>query len=654
VFLVLFGLVLLKLPEVRADGTNLVIAAPSTVAKLSLEQLMDIEVTSVSKKAEKLGDAPAAVTVISQEDIQREGVTSIPEALRYVPGLDVGRIDAQTWAISARGFNDEFANKLLVLMDGRSVYTPLFSGVFWDVQDTVLEDIERIEVIRGPGASLWGANAVNGVINIMTKSAKDTQGWLVSGGGGTEDQAFGTVRYGGQLNDTVYYRVYGKYFLQDNSALPNGDDAHDRWNMERGGFRVDWDASPDNKLTFQGDLYGGGSDQAFTVPTASLPFAASVFDRQNVSGANVLGRWTHEFANASELTVQTYYDRTARDTTIFSEVRNTFDLDLQHHVAVGDRNDVVWGLGYRVTADDVKNTATVSLSPDARSLQLFSAFVQDEITLVRDRLRLTIGSKFEHNDFTGFEIQPSARLLWTPNHQNSFWASISRAVRTPSRVDEGVAINPPGAPPGFATIHGSDEFRSESLLAYEVGYRAQPAKKLSLDIAAFYNVYDSQRTAEPIGGPTAATVIDNGMDGDVYGVEPSVRWEVTNRWRVNAGYTYLRMHLFLDANSHDTTSVAAEGDNPQQQFFLTSMLDLPHNLQFDGTLRYVDSLPNQHVPSYTEMDLRLAWKPTKNIEFSVVGQNLLHNRHAEFTPTVIISQQTEVERSVSAKVTLWF
>lgn len=637
-----------------AQETNMTSGSPSELKRLSIEELMNIEVTSVSKKEEKLSAAPAAIFVITQEDIRRAGVLSIPEALHMAPGLDVGRVDAHSWAVSARGFNDVFANKLLVLMDGRSVYTPLFSGVFWDVQDTMIEDIDRIEVIRGPGAALWGANAVNGVINIISKPAKDTQGWLATAGGGSEEQGFVGARYGGELQDGVHYRVYGKFFNQDDSTLAGGNNAEDRWRMGRGGFRIDWDGSQNNLLTLQGDGYFGDEQDLFAVPAAAPPFIEYVKSDSDVAGGNILGRWTHTFADDSSLQLQMYYDRTLRDATIVREDRDTADIDLQHRFLLGQRQEIVWGLNYRVTADDLKGSTNVSLSPSQRTTHLVSAFVQDEIDLVPDRLRLTLGSKFEHNDFTGFEIQPSARLLWTPRDRHTVWASVSRAVRTPSRAEDDVTLNPPGAPVGFATAQGQRSFDSEELLAYEIGYRVQPHARVSLDLAGFYNVYDRLRTAEPNGGFTLASSLANRLEGETYGLEVAARWQVTDWWRLQPTYSLLQMELHRDANSQDSAAELAEGDSPQNQFSLRSSMDLPGRIELDCWLRYVDSLGNLNVPSYMTLDIRLGWRMSPNVEFAIVGQNLLENRHLEFKPSTISTQTTEIERSVYGKITIRF
>jgi len=628
---------------------------PSELKKLSVEELLDIDVTSVSKYPEKLSEAAAAVAVLTQDDIQSSGFTSIPEALRLVPGLDVARVDSHTWAISSRGFNDIFANKLLVLIDGRTVYTPLFSGVFWEVQDTLLQDIDRIEVVRGPGATLWGANAVNGVINIITKSAHDTQGLLISGGGGTEDRGFGSVRYGVKIDDDAFLRIYTKYFNRDSSVLPDDTDAHDAWDMYQAGFRLDWEPTKENSFTFQGDTYTGSQDETYLIPTVRFPFSRKIETTDDVSGGNLLGRWTRSFSPDSQLTVQAYYDRTERNSAIFGEKRDTGDIDLQHRFAFGDRQDVIWGLGFRTTRDNVANSLNVSLRPDSRTLNLYSGFIQDEITIVPDRFRLTIGSKFEHNDFTGFEIQPSARVLWTPGYSQSFWASVSRAVRTPSRAESDIILNPAPPvplPPGSITIFGNPDMESEKLVAYEFGYRVQPIHQLKLDLTAFYNHYDDLRTVEPIRpGPVSPSIVGNKLFGESYGAEISATAQLTSRWRMEGSYSYLDVRLHRESGSHDTTTEASiEGSSPHHQFFVRSMINLGWNVQFDSTLRYVDVLPAPKVPSYLTLDVRVAWSPRKNLEISVVGQNLLDDRHPEFAPTFIGTQQTQVERSVYGMV----
>jgi iron complex outermembrane recepter protein len=632
---------------------------PKPLERLTIEELMDIDVTSTSKHPEKLSAAAAAIAVLTPEDIHRSGATSIPELLRLVPGMDVARVDSHTWAISSRGFNDIFANKLLVMIDGRTVYTPLFSGVYWDVQDTFLEDIDRIEVVRGPGAALWGANAVNGVINIITKSARDTQGLFASVGGGAEERSFVNVRYGAKLSNNAFLRVYSKYFSRDSSAFPDGTQAHDAWEMYRGGFRLDWEPSIEDSLTLQGDIYTGTQKQTYTTPMRVFPFVQTIDSTDKVAGANVLGRWSHIFSPDSELTLQSYYDRTVRETAILDENRDTAEIDLQQRFLLGHYQQIVAGLGYRITRDEIRNTLNVTLTPASRTLSLFSAFIQDEISVVPDRFRLTLGSKFEHNDFTGFEIQPSARLLWTPGQRQSVWASVSRAVRTPSRVESDVRLNfPPPVPlrPGAITVFGNPALASEELIAYELGYRVQPADQLTLDLALFYNDYDRLRTVEPSrSGPFSPSDLANNLFGETYGAEIAITAQVVEGWRLEGGYGFLQAHLHRKNGSNDaSTETTAEGSSPHHRFFIRSQIDLGKQVRFDSTLRYVDGLSALNVPSYFTVDLRIAWAPTKNLEFAIVGQNLLDDRHPEFAPTFIVTQQTEVERSIYAHVVWQF
>ena len=647
---------------------------PKDLTELPIEDLMNIEITSVAKKQQKISDAAAAIFVITQEDIRRSGATSIPEALRMAPGVEVAHINANQWAITIRGFNSRFANKLLILIDGRSVYSPLFSGVFWDVQDTLLEDIDRIEVIRGPGATLWGANAVNGVINIITKHAKDTQGGLMSAGTGTEERGFGEVRYGGKLGNDTQYRVFAKYFNRDSAARTSGYNAHDEWDMLRGGFRFDSKLSSQDSITLQGDVYKGRPEQTLTVASAEAPFAQTFNDDIHNQGGNLLGRWIHTFSQSSEMALQMYYDRTDRKESINGEKRNTFDTDLQHRFDLGERQEVVWGLGYRFTRDNIKNSFPVSFIPDQRTHYLFSGFAQDDIVLFKERLRLTLGSKFEYNDFTGFEIQPNVRLLWKPQPRHSLWGAVSRAVHTPSRADEDVRVNAsvippftpsnPGPLPAYVTLFGNPNLKSEELVAYELGYRFQATKRLSFDIASFYNVYDHLRSAEP-GMPSVQTspppphilfpiVVYNQLKGKTYGVEVAGDWRPLEWWRIQASYTYLQIKL-SGSESLDSTAHVDEGRSPRHQFHLQSSMDLRRDLECDLNFRFVDKLPDFNVKSYASLGVRLAWKPCPNLELAIVGQNLLSNHHAEFKGEAIMSSlPTEIERGVYGKITWRF
>jgi iron complex outermembrane receptor protein len=601
--------------------------AASAYKKMSLEQLMDQDVTSVSKQPEPYREAAAAIQVITGDDIHRSGASSIPEALRLADNLEVAQQNSHDWSISARGFNAGLANKLLVMIDGRSVYTPLFSGVFWNAQDYLLEDIDRIEVISGPGGTLWGANAVNGVINITSKSAKDTQGLYVEGGGGSWLQDFAGVRYGGMLTTNISYRVYGKYFDRGDEVYATGKDAADSWRMGQTGFRIDDEASEQNNLTLQGDFYYSDVN-------------VSTGGEGKAGGGNILGRWSHTISDDSDLSLQLYYDRTHLVDPIsnqFGTAENltddldTYDLDFQHRFHLGERNRIVWGLGYRFTHDVDQGASNLAFLPPTLDRNLFSAFVQDEIRLCKD-VSLTLGTKVEHNDYTGFEYEPSGRLQWNATPNQMFWGAISRAVRTPSRVDRDIR-EPDSATPILA---GGANFESETLIAYELGYRARLTQKISTSISAFYNDYDDIRSLSF----TPATVIPlffaNNLAGQTYGGEFTADWQVLEWWRLHAGYDLLLENIHVKPGQMDINHALNETSDPKHQVFLRSSMDLPHNLEFDTGLRWVDMLHNNNgatpgtVPSYFELDARLAWHVTKNIEVAVVGQNLLHDHHAEY------------------------
>src|SRR5216117_799846 len=580
--------------------------------KLSIEQLMNLQVTSVSKRPERLSQTASAIQVITQEDIRRSGASSLAEALRLAANLQVAQIDSRQWAISARGFNGTTANKLLVLIDGRTVYTPLFSGVFWDVQEVPLQDIDRIEVISGPGATLWGANAVNGVINVITKDAKDTQGFLLSGGGGTEQHGFGTVRYGAALGSSVRARIYGRGFDRDATALPSRQGAADDWYLGQGGFRMDWEASSASRVTLQGDLYDVRIGQ---------PSAGDIA----VSGGNAMARWSHTISEKSSLAGQLYYDRTHRDIPgTFGEDLDTYDVDLQHSARVGARHDVVWGLGYRLINDRVGNGSVLAFLPGHVARQWFTGFVQDEIALVPNRLHVALGTKIEHNDYTGFEIQPSGRVNWRLSPSGTLWAAVARALRTPSRIDRERFVRVPPA----TFLAGGPGFDSEEELAYELGYRHQRGA-LALSVATFYSRYHRLRSVEQ-ATPTSPLVIGNGQDGESYGAEVTAQYWLTSRWHVHAGYTELRVHIWPNPGSTDTSRGASESHAPDRQFLLRSSVDLPGHLGLAAAFRAIDDITNQQVPAYAELNATLTWQPLSRLDLSLVGQNLLHSRHAEF------------------------
>jgi len=644
------------------------------VTKMSVEDLMNIPVTSVSKRTQKVADAAAAIFVITQEDIRRSGANSIPEALRLAPGLEVARIDQNKWAIGSRGFNGRFDNKLLVLIDGRSVYTPLFSGVYWNVQDVMLEDVDRIEVIRGPGATLWGANAVDGVINVITKKAKSTQSAVVTAGAGTEERAAGGVRYGGKLGNNTYYRAYTKYFDWGPSAYPSGMTAHDGWDALRGGFRADWTPAGANSLTLQGDLYRSRFNETLTVASLSAPYSNTFPNDGKYSGGNILGRWNHT-SEGSSISLQMYYDNTTiTDHSLFGDHQNILDIDFQDGFHVGDSQQFVWGLGYRSIHDKNNPSFTVSLQPNQVTLNQFSTFLQDEISLVHNRLHITLGSKFERNEFTGFEIEPNARLLWNLTPNQSIWTAVSRAVRTPALTEEGLRLNsaviPPGTPgnptplPAVIAVFGSKQFNSEDLLAYELGYRVQATSNLSLDIATFYNNYSNLRTAEPgapfVEGSPAPTdiviplVAGNKMSGGTYGVELFADWKVVPKWRLAGSYSYLQMDIHKNANSQDPTPDNPNGISPRHQWYLRSSIDLPKHFEQDTTLRFVDHLPSLNLPNYYSLDAHLGWRPVTSLELSIGGQNLLNNWHLEFLPDFVNTSPTVVKRSIFGSITVKF
>jgi len=637
---------------------------PKDLTELTIEELMKVELTTPSRKEQKLIDTPSAVFVILPEDIRRSGARSIPDALRMAPGIQVAELDANKWAVSSRGFNGRFANKLLVLMDGRSVYTPIFSGVYWDVQDTLLEDIERIEVIRGPGATMWGANAVNGVINIITKPTIDTQGGHAEAGVGTDLRDFAGFRYGGSAGDGVGYRGYGKYL--DHVGF---DPGHDDWWMARAGFRTDWKASDTQTVTALGDIYDGREGERVTIPTLTAPFTQSFNQHVPVQGANLLARWTLKNPDGSQINVQSYYEYTLRLGKLVDERRDTMDVSADHRFRPLSSHELIWGGEFRFTRDDIEGSPTVQFDPQSRDAIIASGFLEDEITLVRERLRLAVGSKFEYNTFSRrmepVEVQPHVRLAWTPDTNHAVWASASRAVRTPSRGEVDARLNfavQPG-PVEFALMNSHD-FQSEKVVALELGYRVHPLEEVSIDVAGFYNLYDDLRTFEP-GTPfleatpapphtVVPLFIDNRLAGTSYGVEVSVKAQPMAGWRVQAAYTFLRINLDPESGSRDPQAESPEHESPRSQFYLRSSWDLPSNIQLDVMPRYVGGLSALGVNPIVELDARLAWRPWPNGEISLNGRNLIHRRHFEFTPSLVFTEATEVERGGYLMMTVRF
>ncbi|HEX9615577.1 MAG TPA: TonB-dependent receptor [Bacteroidota bacterium] len=597
----------------------------------SLEDLMQMEITTVSKRAEPLLNVPAGVHVITQEDIRRSGVTTLAEALRLAPNLNVAQIDARQWAISARGFNGSTSNKLLVLIDGRVIYTPLYSGVFWDVQHVYLDDIERIEVVSGPGGTLWGANAVNGIINVITKSSNDrsTQGFHAYGGVGTEKAGFAGARYGGAIGQKGSVRVYGMWQNQKETILGSGLGANDDWNFAQGGFRSDWSLG-EAHLVVQGDLYKGRVDQ---------PIADDI----DLQGGNVLVNYDFNLSPISKVAIKAYADMTHRRIPgTFGEDLGTFDIDAQHSVIL-ESHSIVWGVGLRHFNDRVVNSTALAFLPDRQKFSLVTAFVQDKIDLVSDFLSLMIGSKFERNHYTGYEVQPSVRLSLTLSSSQFLWGAVSRAVRTPSRIDR--ELFAPGNPP-YIVIAGGPGFKSESVIAYALGYRFS-SPGFSLDALTFFNSYDDLRSLEP--GPPP--VLSNGLEAESYGAEVAVQYQLTDWWRVRTGYSLFQKEVRLKPWSADLNNGQAEGNDPRHRVKFHSLMDLPGNVTADAWIRYVDKLPNRNavVPGFLTMDVQIGIGITENVSVSIVGQHLLQKSHPEFGAP---ATRKEFERQVFLRASL--
>jgi iron complex outermembrane receptor protein len=658
-------------PAVRAQQSS------ADLTSQSLEDLMNTQVTSVSKKEQKLSRTASAIFVISQEDIHRSGATNIPDLLRMVPGMDVAQINGSTWAISARGFNQQFSNKLLVTIDGRSVYTSTFAGVFWDTMDYPLEDIERIEVIRGPGGSVWGANAVDGVVNIITKKAGDTNGVLLVGGGGNVQQEFGLVQYGGKVNPETDYRIYTKYFDQAQMRDLTGQKGADDWHAFRTGFRLDSQVSAKDNLIFEGDLLAGREGEfGFFLPSITSPGLIAIPEEIATTDASFQTVWRHVFSPRSDTKFQASFNRHFRDDHLFPEVRDILDFDFQHHLAVGARHDFVWGLGYRFTPDHIEDSLTVGMNPDSRNLQVFTAFIQDEFAWVPDRFYLTVGTKLEHNDYTGFEIMPTIRGTWTPSTRQMFWAAISRGLRAPSRNDTDLLVNigstiAPGGAITLTRFVGNPNFKDERLIAYEAGYRSMISDRLSFDLAAFYNDYDQVQTTEPSASffenapppPHQAQLLTykNLIHGETHGAELSANWKVTNRWTISPGYALVLIHMQPEFPSVDNvTAPFIEHGSPRQSAQLRTHYEFGRGWEWNAAAYFVDRLTHQGptfdqaIPAYTRLDTGLTWKFREGLSLGIVGQNLLRDRHLEFEDVFGAMQSGQMRRSAYAKFTWKF
>jgi iron complex outermembrane receptor protein len=636
--------------------------------QFSLEELKNVEIVSVSKKPEKISEVPAAVYVITQEDIRRSGATSIQEALRMAPGVHVARKNTTEWAVNIRGLNNEFAKNLLVLIDGRSVYTHVFSGVFWDIQDTIMEDIDRIEIIRGPGAVVWGANAVNGVINIITKNASQTKGWEAVMLGGSEEQN-ASLRYGGTYEDCDY-RIYSKFFnrgklsgvvdaiesdyINYRSELPSKE-----WRSGRAGFRMDLapgkglPEGSNNTYTLEGEAYQNRYDKELKETTDTTTYTTTdetTLTTSEAGGGHILGRWEHKFSYDSDTVLQFYYNHDEKDYDPASGRVNTTDLDFQHRFSFFNSHDVIWGLEYKYITDEFNNSDSVQLDPEYQDQHFVSTFIQDEFTIKPDKLFLTFGSKFEHNEITGLEIQPSLRLRYTPDPVHSFWAAISRAVRVPSRLelngtytDEKLLLDSSGDIEEEIEIQiiGNSHLRSEKLTAYEIGHRWQPINYIWFNSAIFYHDYVDLIGEEPLNPessnpPYTVYTNQNNKNGRSYGFELASDWQVRHNLMLSLAYTFLN-------NEIDQTKWFADSGAPRNILSARSLWDITLKLDFDLWLRYVDNVPERDVASYITLDARLGYQLTNKIELSLVGQNLFEKSHEEFSGL-------EVDRSIYAKI----
>jgi iron complex outermembrane receptor protein len=652
-----------------ALGSAALLASPPDLSHLSLEELMQAKIVSATKTEQSIQDTAAAVLVVTADDIRRSGATNIPEALRLVPGVEVARIDASHWAVTIRGFNGRFANKLLVLIDGRSIYSTQFSGVYWETENLFLPDIDRIEVIRGPGGTLWGANAVNGVINIITKHSQNTQDSLITLTAGN-DRTIAGLRYGGMLNSNATYRLYGQ-FKQYGEQIKRttGGDAGDDWRLNGGGFRVDWAPSARDSLVVDGDLRDGRLGQNFSFPIATPPYSEPALAYTQNSSRNLRARWERQQTANSQLSVQAAYQSMNLSDLLYIFDADSFDLDFQHHLSLSHQQDLVWGLGYHRHQDQFGETKGVKIVPNQSTFNLFSFFIEDQAKLIPEKLHLTAGVKLEHNDFTGFEWQPSLRLLWIPQPNHRLWASVSRAVRLPSPIEEHLQLKlftlPPspvtGNLPAIFTAFGRGDLQSEKLIAYEAGYRGLLTERFSIDAAVFYNDYDQLLTATQAtpavafegSAPYLLMPIETKSLGSGYnaGIELAMNWQPINHWRLRLGYaqTYSNIEQGVD-------TLYELGRH--QQISLWSSWNIRDDLDLDAWWRYTNgaeittftSLRKISIDPYSSLNVRLGWRPRKDIEFSLLGMDLLDNNHLESVQELFSPVPIAIKRTVYGQV----
>ncbi|MGB7848082.1 MAG: TonB-dependent receptor [Candidatus Acidiferrum sp.] len=640
-------------------------APQQNLADVSIEELMNVEVTSASRKAETLSKSPAAIFVVTAEEIRRGGFTSIPEALRMVPGLYVTRVNADWWSVSARGFSDYLNNKMLILVDSRSLYNPEFGGIEWDQEQVPMDQIERIEVIRGPGGTLWGANAVNGVINIITKTADQTEGLAVATSASPEEGYTASVRYGGKLARDLSYRLFGKAEYWNPGFKPSGANAFDSWNMSQGGMRMDWKVSPKDTLTVDGRGYEGHIHD--TLPMFRAPGAPQILFLEDfvAKGGHLLGRWNHTFSDRSQTDVLGYCERAERTSPIH-EQRNTCDLEFQHNYQLSQRHSLIWGGGVYTTGSYKPPFFQTYMVPALRRDTTVSAFAQYEFDIVPDRIRLIAGSKFVHNPFTGFEIQPQIRGVWTPSRAHTLWGAVSRGVRVPTELerDSGFLLAQlPGSVPTYLTVMGDPKVKAEVVRAYELGYRLQPVSFLSFDADIFYNHYDNLINLDFVHlGTYGAPIVhtnpfyvevpvpwENIGPGQTHGAELSAQINPVSRWRLAAGVTEVRGNS-LNLGGSLNRPVA---NTPGHQFNIQSRLDLTSHLAFDSALYHYGAIPldeafvqSQNVQTHNRLDLGLSLRRVSGFTFSVWGRDLGTDRHPETLPALFTTASSYVGRSV--------
>jgi iron complex outermembrane receptor protein len=643
-------------------------AAADDYLDLSLEQLLSAKVVSATKTLETVAQTPAAVYVITSEDIARSGVTSIADALRMAPGVDVAQSSTGTWEINIRGFNKSLADQLLVMIDGRTIYNPLFAGTYWELQNLPLEDIARIEVIRGPGGTLWSANAVNGVINVITKKAQDTQGHLIQAAGGTFQQDLALGQVGAKTSDGSYYRVYAQHLNDGPMRATDGGDAVNSLRDSRTGFRYD----QDDNLTVSGDAYVNTTDQLTSVPQVTAPYATTQDDAHASQGANLLAHWKKNYDDGAQFSLQSYVDYTSRDQVTLKDQEDIFDVDAQYNMRAVGPNQFIVGGGYRLTHENIGDTPTLAINPSVNNWNLYNVFAQDKIALVPDRWFLTLGSKLEHNDYTGFEVEPNARLQWFPDNKQTVWTAVSRAVRTPSPLESNLNLNALVFPPHTGGLNSAlpfeynlianPSFHSENVVAYEAGYRNKITPTVSTDVAAFANDYTGLAAQQlvgvataPAGGPPQYGLLQteqaNLMTAETYGTEVAADWNVLPTWRLSGSASFLEMYLHL--NNDFTNQQAEEGESPQQQYNVRSYWNINDKWSFDTAAYYVGKLPAFDIPAYVRVDANLGWNVEPGIQLNFVGQNLLQATHIEYGNTTDLDA-AEVPRSFYAKVTCKF